>query len=217
MARRPRTAARGAAALALPLVGALLGLTACAPGAETPLAGDGGGRLAAIDVDTPALRAAKNDAGIEPCRPGTGDAVEGGLPDLTLACFGGGRSVDLSTLRGPLIINAWASWCTPCRKELPILQEFHERYGDQVGVLGIDFQDAQTESAMQLATRSGVTYPLVADPQGELATAEPFRLRGLPTTAFVDAQGRVVRVRAVEYKSLEQLVDDVREQLGVDL
>ncbi|GAA4122138.1 hypothetical protein GCM10022215_27710 [Nocardioides fonticola] len=191
--------------------------TACAPGTQTPVVGSGGVRPAAIDVDTPALRQAKQDAGIAPCRPGDAAPASEGLPDLTLPCFGGGQDVDLATLRGPLLVNVWSVNCGPCRTEMPILQRFHEKYGDRVGVLGIDFQDVQTEAAMKLAVRSGVTYPLVADTQGALATADPVRLRALPTTAMVDADGRVVHVQAVEYKSLDQLVEAVRQHLGIDL
>lgn len=213
MARR-RAAAPGVAAL-LALLTLAVVASACAPGVETPVVGSV--RPAAIDVDTPTLRKAKAEAGIEPCRPGAGEAVADGLPALTLPCFGGGDDVDLATLRGPLVINVWSVNCGPCRTEMPILQRFYERYGDRVAVVGIDFQDVQTELAMKLAVRSRVTYPLLADTQGALATADPVRLRALPTTAMVDADGRVVHVQAVEYKSLDQLVEAVREHLGVDL
>jgi hypothetical protein len=62
-----------------------------------------------VDVDTPALREAKRDAGIEDC-PETED-VDGELPELTLDCLGGGPSVDLSELRGPAVVSVWAQWC----------------------------------------------------------------------------------------------------------
>ena len=84
---------------------------------------------ARIDVDTPDLRQAKKEAGVEPCRPGTGASD---LPAVTLPCFGGGPDVDLSTLEGPLVVNLWAVWCGPCRKEMPVLEEFHQQYGDRV-------------------------------------------------------------------------------------
>ncbi|WP_203336542.1 TlpA family protein disulfide reductase [Nocardioides limicola] len=171
-----------------------------------------------IEVDTPELRAMKAAAGVAECEPGTGAPVAGGLPPITLPCFGGGPDVDLSGLRGPLVVNLWASWCAPCRHEMPILQEFWERYGDQVGVLGIDYEDVQSVAAMQLVADTGVTYPLLADPQADLSGADPVpNLRGLPFLMLVDADGRVVHRDYVEIKEVAALVELVTEHLGVDL
>jgi len=186
------------------------------------LAGCGGGAdvpgQASVDVDNPQLRQAKHAAGVEACVPGDGDPVEGGLPQVTLPCLGGGRDVDLSSLRGPLVVNLWASWCGPCRKEMPILQGFHDEYGDRVQVIGIDYQDVQTEAAMDLVRQTGVTYPLLADPQSELSGAAPFpALRGLPFLALVDADGEVVHQEFTVVESRRQLVDLVDRHLGIRL
>jgi thiol-disulfide isomerase/thioredoxin len=173
---------------------------------------------AKIDVDTPELRTMKQDAGIEDCAPGKAGTADGGLPAVTLPCFGGGPDVDLSSLRGPMVVNLWAAWCGPCRKEMPILQSFHEEYGDSVAVLGIDYGDPQSVAAMELATKSGVTYPLLADPQSQLDRAAPFPgLVGLPFLALVDGDGRVVHQEFVALKSQQQLVDLVNDNLGTNL
>ncbi len=172
---------------------------------------------AKIDVDTPQLRQLKHDAGVEACRPGDGEPVDGGLPDVTLPCLGGGHDVALGDLRGPLVVNLWASWCGPCRKEMPVLEEFHQKYGDRVGVIGVDFEDPQTLSAMDLVRKSGVTYPLLADPQGDLHGKAPFPARmGLPLFAFVDQDGRV-ELAAGGVDSVDELVGLVHDHLGVDL
>lgn len=173
---------------------------------------------AQIDVDTPDLRKAKREAGVEPCVPGDGEPVAGGLPELTLPCFGGGPDVDLSSLRGPLVVSVWASWCSPCRKEMPVLQAFHEQYGDRVPLLGIDYEDPQTAAAMSLVTETGVTYPLLADPQSSLSAQEPFPpLQGLPYLALVDEDGTVVWQDFEIIESEQQLVDLVETELGVAL
>lgn len=173
---------------------------------------------AKVDVDTPELRTIKEAAGVEDCVPGTGAQVAGGLPDVTLPCLGGGLNVNLSSLRGPMIVSLWASWCGPCRDEMPLFEEFSQEYGDQVPVLGINYQDAQPLAALELAQDTGVTYPLLADPQSDLDRSAPFpHLGGLPFLALVDADGRVVHQEFIEIKSTDQLVDLVSEHLGVGL
>lgn len=173
---------------------------------------------AKIDVDTPQLRELKKQAGVEACAPGAAGAVAGGLPAVTLPCLGGGPEVDLSTLRGPMVVNLWASWCGPCRAEMPILQGFHEKYGDQVAVLGVDYQDPQTVGALDLVLASGVTYPLLADPQGALSGADPFpALTRMPFLAFVDADGAVVGKVFNEIDSEDEMIQLANHYLGTDL
>ena len=170
-----------------------------------------------VDVDTPALEDAKEKAGVEPCVPGSGEAVDGGLPAVSLSCFGGGAAVDLSTLRGPLVVNLWGSWCGPCRRELPVLAAFHEEHGDLVAMLGVDYQDVRTEAAMAMVAEAGVTYPQVADPGGDLSGQAPFGpIRGLPLSVFVADDGTATVVPG-EIESKQELADLVEQHLGVRL
>ena len=201
---------RAAAAL---LAGLLL-LTGCTSDPSPP---DGVPKRSDVDLDTPKLREIKTDAGVEPCRPGSGAAVDDGLPELTLACLGGGKDVELSSLRGPLVINLWASWCTQCRGEMPVLQQFHEEYGDRVPVLGVDWQDVQVEAALELARDTGVTYPLLADPNGDWGDIDGMPVRGLPGLVLVDEDGRIAYRNLEVIESLDELTGLVRDHLGVDL
>lgn len=173
-----------------------------------------------VDVDTPELRAQKERAGIEDCPTAEhAPPADAALPDLTLPCLGGGPDVDLSTLRGPLVITLWAQWCEPCRTELPFYQRLAEEGAGTVRVLGIDYLDPQPGGALALAEATDVTFPSLADPDGRLR--EVWRVRGLPGVVFVDAQGRVTNpdarptYRVIE--SYDQLADLVREHLGVDV
>lgn len=168
-----------------------------------------------VKVDTPELESLKKQVGMEDCAPGPGG---GGLPAVTLPCLGGGPSVDLSTLRGPMVISFWASWCTECRVEMPVLQEFHESHGDKVGLLGVDFTDSYPASALQLAGDTGATYPSLADPGGDLLDTKEFaKIVGLPFLVLLDADGEIVHAEFGVVDSVDELVDLVEEHLGVAL
>jgi thiol-disulfide isomerase/thioredoxin len=172
-----------------------------------------------VQVDTPALREAKQRIGMEDCVPGEGDPVEGGLPELTLPCLGGGQDVELSALRGPLVINLWQAFCEPCRKEMPALEAFHQKYADQVAVLGIDFNDVNPAGALRLAEDTKATYPSIADPGGELMAEDTFAVarRGLPAFVFVDETGKVVGQASGGVHSVAEVKDLVAEHFGIDL
>ena len=131
------------------------------------------------------------------------------LPDVTLAALDGGPALDLSTVRGPAVVNLWASWCGPCARELPLYQSFSEKYAGKVKVLGIDFQDTQKDAARQLIRRTGVTYPLYEDPDGVT------RARGLPQVILIDEKGHRAFEQYVEITSLAQLEKLVVTHLGI--
>jgi len=189
-------------------------LAGCASGDPS---GDGDDRRFAVDVDvdTPELRAAKEEAGIADCPAPEGPAAtaEEPLPEVTLPCLGGGPDVNLAELRGPMVVNLWAQWCGPCREELPYYQQLHERAGDRVAVLGVDYQDTRPAWALDLLRETGVTYPSVANTAGEIQ--EPLAVRGLPAILLVGEDGEVVHQEFAVIESYEQLAGLVEEHLGV--
>ena len=139
--------------------------------------------------------------------PGPGQATH--LPDVTLHGFDGQPAVDLSTLKGPLVVNLWASWCAPCKRELPLYAAFARTYAGKVDVLGIDWQETIQASAQALVMKSHVGYPLAVDPDGKL------RAIGLPKLILIDAKGKIAYQEYVEIKSAGQLQDLVEKHLGV--
>ena len=123
-----------------------------------------------------------------------------------------GQRVKLSDLRGhPVVINFWASWCPPCRQELPALQSAYQRFRDQgVILLGVDVHES-AEAIQNFAPQFGLTFPLLLDQDGALS--ERFQVRGVPTTVFLDAEG-IVRARHVGPLTEDKFVEYVTPLLA---
>jgi thiol-disulfide isomerase/thioredoxin len=103
-----------------------------------------------------------------------------------------GQRISLNSLAGrPVIVNFFASWCTPCRKETPLLAKFFRARHDSVAVIGIDVSD-QAAAALAFVRRSGVTYPVATEPASD-STVIAYDLPGLPATFFLDAHHRIVK------------------------
>jgi cytochrome c biogenesis protein CcmG/thiol:disulfide interchange protein DsbE len=101
-----------------------------------------------------------------------------------------GQRITLSSLAGrPVIVNFFASWCTPCQKETPMLARFAKH--TSVAVIGIDVND-QTSSALAFVHKTGVTYP-VATETAMGSTVIAYDLPGLPATFFLDSHHRIVK------------------------
>ena len=167
-----------------------------------------------VDVATPQMVAAKAKSAIPDCpKPET---TGGGLPKRTVKCLGGGRSVDLSTLKGPLIINFWQAGCIPCRKEMPVLAAFYKQYGDQVPLLGVDSTDVYPGVALDKAIKWGVTYPLLADPGSDLQGTS-LTVSGFPTFYFLSADGKLSGPVPGGLDSIAQVKALVLKQLGIHL
>ena len=101
------------------------------------------------------------------------------------------RGTAVTLPSGPAVVNFFAAWCEPCREELPLLEQAHRRSGGSVRFVGIDVSDSRSRAA-ELLDQAGVSFPAGYDPDG--AVAADYRLRGMPTTVFVDAEGRMAEV-----------------------
>jgi peroxiredoxin len=129
---------------------------------------------------------------------------ENAAPDFTLPLLGGG-SLSLSDLRGkPTIINFWATWCPPCRRELPALQAAYTAHSDEIGFVAVDVKE-KTSKVASFVEELGLTFPVVLDQNGQISDIT-YQVRGLPTTIFVDARG-VVAARHVGPLN-ESLIED---------
>ncbi|WP_320067755.1 TlpA family protein disulfide reductase [Micromonospora sp. RTGN7] len=153
--------------------------------------------------------------GATPSAPGA--AAPGGsgratLPELTLPCFTGGDPVDLRAVRGPAVVNLWASWCPPCRKELPVFQRLSERAADRLQVVGVNTRDGR-DAAQSIGEDFGIRFPVLFD-QGE-SLRRGLNRNAIPLTVFVDADGRVRHVDTSGALDDARLAELVREHLGL--
>lgn len=145
-------------------------------------------------------------------RSGTGanDRGEGPAP-ISLVDFDGDR-FSLAEYRGtPVVVNFWASWCPSCAAEMPAFENVYQDVKGDVGFVGINNNDERS-AAERLASDTGVTYRLAEDPGGEAFAA--FGGTGMPTTVFINGDGRVVETVAGAL-SEDQLAALIEEHLGV--
>ena len=115
-------------------------------------------------------------------------------PDFTLGTSDG-SSISLSDLRGnPLIINIWASWCPPCRTEMPAMQRVYEKYRDDgfiILAVNSSFQD-DSEKAKAFANELGLEFPILFDREGNVSHL--YQASALPSSYFVDRDGIIQQV-----------------------
>ncbi|MFV2099484.1 TlpA family protein disulfide reductase [Micromonospora sp. LOL_024] len=196
---------RRLALLSLPLL--LLGTTACT--ADT-------GRPAANRQDSAAARPSPfQDCADLAGGPAGTDAVPGDpLPELVLTCFTGGAPVALRDIPGPAVINIWASWCPPCRKELPAFQRLSERAEGQLRVIGVNSRDSRG-AAQSIGEDFGVRFPMLFD-QGE-AVQRALRRNAVPLTIFVDAQGGIRHIDSSGALDDDRLAGLVRQHLDMSV
>lgn len=110
------------------------------------------------------------------------------LPDVELVGLTDGRTTSLAAIEGPAVVNLWATWCTPCRREIPDFEAVHQARGDEVRFVGINIGEDAEDAAAFLA-EVGASYDQYLDPQGfvvtELGTAT------MPVTLVLDADGAI--------------------------
>ncbi len=131
-------------------------------------------------------------------------------PEFTLEDLSG-QQVSLTDLQGKVVLlNFWATWCSPCRIEMPALQSRHEQYPDQLSVIGIDF-DEPHKNVLAFAEEFGLTFTILLDPGGKIQ--DEYRIRGYPTSVFLDENG-LVKIVHIGIMSENQL-DDYLQEMGV--
>lgn len=125
----------------------------------------------------------------------TGVAVGAPAPDFSLQQLGGKGEVSLKQLlqQGPVILNAWASWCGPCQEEEPELTALAKQYAGKVTVIGVNMTAEDSVSgAKQFVAKYHVSYPVLLDSAG--AFLNRYELVGFPTTFVINRAGKIQAV-----------------------
>ena len=192
------------------LVPLLLAVAGCTGTADEPA-----GPAAASRAERPSPFA---DCAPLTAAPPSGPAPSGTsgdpLPDLALSCFTGGAPVNVRDIKGPAVINVWASWCPPCRKELPAFQRLSERAGGRFQVIGVNSRDSRG-GAQSIGEDFGVRFPMLVD-QGD-AFERALGRNAFPLTVLVDADGRIRHTDSTGALDDARLAELVRTHLGVRL
>ncbi len=131
-------------------------------------------------------------------------------PDFELMDLDG-QLVSLESFRGqPVMINFWATWCPPCRSEMPIIQAAGDQFADDLVILAISTGDRESD-VIQYQEAHDLDLIILLDP--EAAVAESYGVRGLPTSVFIDSSGKLRDVYIGELS--EDLLMDYLIKIGV--
>ena len=122
-----------------------------------------------------------------------------------------GNAVSLSDYLGtPVMINFWATWCPPCRAEMPLIQEYQDKYGDEFVVLAVNGGETAQE-VQAFVTEQGFDMVFLLD--ADFAVAELYQVRGFPTSIFINADGTTQKIHIGELN--EPLIVAYLDQLGL--
>ncbi|HYN89923.1 MAG TPA: TlpA disulfide reductase family protein [Ardenticatenaceae bacterium] len=154
----------------------LLLLSACARQGTVPVSGDAAQQLATAQALAPA--------------PRTGRLA----PDFTAPGIQGAEEIHLGMLRGrPVVLNFWATWCEPCRAELPELEAVYREHGGELAVVGVQIEDDDGDATAFLE-EAGVSFPVARDLDGGVQALYLERV-ALPTSFFIDRDGLIRHVQ----------------------
>jgi cytochrome c biogenesis protein CcmG, thiol:disulfide interchange protein DsbE len=142
------------------------------------------------------------------------DHVAAKADDTLLNCLSGTEKISVESLRGPLIVNVWGSWCGPCKQEMPYFVDFHHQANGKVKLLGIAVEEAKAQDSKDFIIANGITWPNLYDAKG--ITRAIFGM-GVPVTWFIDKQGTVVYKHIGVVETTEELIDLTAKYLKVKI
>jgi len=139
---------------------------------------------------------------------GESDGADARLPDVEVDTLRGGQAFRLDNLEGPAVVNLWATWCAPCKRELPEFEAVHRSLAGAVTFVGVNIGDDGDEAADYLDDL-GITYDQYLDVDSELTAA--LKTATLPVTLIIDDDERIA-LRHIGPLDQDELIEAIDQQ-----
>jgi len=137
--------------------------------------------------------------------------------DLLLDCLDGSGSVNIYSIKGPIVVNVWGSWCEGCRQEMPYFVELYQNElfkNGEIKLLGVNIEESSGQVGINFIKANGMSWPHLEDLAGK--TKILFG-PGAPVTWFIDERGRIVEKKIGAYLNKDELFTQVEEAFTVTL
>ena len=164
------------------------------------------GGLATTPPETQAPTEIPGEQSTEPAETHPTEPPANIAPDFTMLDMEGNEVTLASFFGKPIVLNFWASWCGPCKMEMPEIQKFYEKYGEEIHFLLVSV-DESLDAAKTLISDSGYTFPVYFDTTS--VGAYTYGASSIPLTFFIDAEGNLTAyyMGAMSESILQQGVD----------
>ncbi len=133
---------------------------------------------------------------------------------IALECVDGSPGAIIESIRGPMILNVWGSWCTTCLDEMPEFVSFYAKAKGKVQLVGVAVEEASPANSQRFIKENGMTWPNYYDRENK--TRGYFGM-GVPVTLFIDASGATVYKKIGVVKSVDELDELTEKYLGVKI
>jgi thiol-disulfide isomerase/thioredoxin len=137
--------------------------------------------------------------------------------ELIFKCLDNSSEINFHTIKGPIVVNVWGSWCEGCRDEMPYFIDLYQSpifKSGQIKLLGVDVEESSPGAAKRFIKAYGMSWPHLVDSDGR---SKSLFGPGVPVTWFIDELGEVVGKKIGAYLNKEHLFSQVEDAFGVKL